>query len=153
MKLKNFILIFFALALICSLNRGTSAQLKLTIKDKREIIKLVLESRDFTDAIESFQDKTPNLSMINIPIEIQKNFPKTKHVNFHLLTPEYIKEAAFIYYFSFGKFRIYKRKVYVWFYENYYHGGGRGSEDVLQKVKGKWKMIKPKTIRFSVWQT
>jgi len=153
MNLKTFILTLAALTLIFSLSQKTSAQLKLTVKDKHQIIKVILESRDFTDAIESFPDKTPNLSTGNIPIEIQKNFPKTKNVKFNLIAPEYINEATSIYYFSFGKFRVYKKRDYVWFYENYYGGGGRGSEEVFQKVKGKWKMTKPKIMRFSAWQT
>ena len=113
----------------------------------------MIESRDFTEASENFPDRILNLSTENIPIEVQKNFPKTENVKFNLITPGYINETTSIYYFSFGEFKVSKRKVFVWFNENDYGGGGSGFEYVFQKIKGKWKMIKPEIIRFNIRNT
>lgn len=144
--------LFVIISIFC-LSQTSASQIKLADKDKREIIKLILNSEDFSDARESFEDKMPNLSTENIPLAIQNNFPKIEGANFHLLAPEYIQAAESIYYFSFGKFRTTKKSVYIWFFENNYGGGGNGDEKVFQKIKGKWKMIKPKSRRFKVWNT
>lgn len=153
MKFRIAGLYLSVFAIVCSFNQITTAQVRLSVGDKRHIIKLILDDWDFTDAMESFEDKTPNLSTKNIPKSVQREFPPISGVKFNLLSPEYIAEAKSIYYFSFGRFKVRGKQVYIWFYENYYDGGGRGFENAFQKIKGRWKMVKPKTVRVTAWQT
>jgi hypothetical protein len=140
MKLRSFILIFFVVLLIFGFTRITTAQIKLTIKDKREIIKLILQKQSFDDALYYVSDGTLFLSTENIPIEIQKNFPNIRGVKFQFVTPEYIDNATVkINYFAFTEFKIKKKSVEVSFVEyDLPDITGRGFS--CRKINGKWKI-------------
>lgn len=140
MKLKYIASIFFVFSIIFSFTQTVSAKIKITNKDKREIIKQILRKTNFSNALEYVPDGTLFLSTENIPTRIQNNFPIIKGVKFQFITADEIgKSRVNINYFAFGEFLIKKNSVEVAFvYENL--PTTVGSSFVCRKSKGKWKI-------------
>jgi hypothetical protein len=143
MIVKSVVCVLFTLLLIACgnvENFGQKGKIRLTLQDKREIIKMVLLDTDFNDALERTPDGTVYLSVSNIPLQIQNNFPEIKDVKFRFITPEEIEKLKLpLLIFQFDKFETTSRTVSLYFGSSF-NGSGSTFEYVFSKSNGRWKI-------------
>jgi hypothetical protein len=102
-----------------------------TLADKREIIKVLLETT-FRD--KGFDSKTIYVSKQNLPTALQKNFPQIKDVSIKLVAGK-AKNSNLCPY-EFGKFSATGRYVTFSF--------GNCNEALgynFKKIRGKWRLV------------
>jgi hypothetical protein len=139
MTSKKFALFLFVLFFAFAGNLAASAQkrqLKLSIQDKREVIKLILQNKDFRTDFKSLSEESLYLSTKNIPEQIQRNFPHIKGLNLKLVSPKKAKNSFF--HFSFENFEVENTIVKVHF-SAYYSICFRDMLYTLWKKSGKWR--------------
>lgn len=107
MTLKFFIL--FVPAFIFAGSFEVSAQnrqMKLSDKERRDIFRRILQDTDFSEAVEYSSNETVYLSTINIPLQLQSDFPEIKGVKFRFITPREIENLKLpLRIFYFGEFK------------------------------------------------
>ncbi|GEM_PF-4727022 len=101
--------IFALLFCFCAAAHAQETENKLLNVDQRRIIAVLLENK-FKDSAE----ETIYISTVNIPDDIQKNFPPVKNKNFRLVSPEAAKDTEICAY-GFGKFEFIDKFVSVSF--------------------------------------
>lgn len=142
---KVYFCVPFILLFIVFGNTESYAQkgkIKLTLQDKRKIIKKVLEDKTFR---QDFSNDSPKgtfyLSTENIPIQIRKNFLKIKDLSIKLVSPEEITTVRKVNVrLTFTKFERKNKAVDVYFESNY-SGCFRDLKYKFWKKNRKWDFI------------
>lgn len=111
-------------------------QSKLSLRDKREIIRLILQNKDFRRDFSRLSEKSLLLSTKNIPPQLQRNFPRVKGLSLKLVSPKEARNSSV--HLSFENFDIRKYAVKVHF-SGYYPHCFRDMLYTFRKRNGRWR--------------
>lgn len=101
-----------------------------TIADKREIIKVLLKEK-----FDNSSETTIYISTINLPTEIQNDFPQIKNLKIQFVSPENSANSDLCAY-QFGKFDVVNKYVSLSFGDC-----NQGLAYDFKKIRGKWKSV------------
>lgn len=131
-KLKILIFLFCAVFLCFSLEaKAQKSKPSLTIKDKSEIIKTLLE-----EVFGNNPGKTIYISTKNIPAEIQTCLPRIKNVKFEFISASRDAAAAAVCPYQIDEFTLYGKNVSIGFGDC-----NQGLSYDFRKIRGRWKIV------------